>query len=72
MAIPSIAAVRKALVAPPGKPFDLSKRDTSGREVFADKAEAETSLKKDAAVIYRTTSLDNYLNLNDAILTLVS
>lgn len=51
MAIPSIAAVRKALVAQPGKPFDLSKRDTSGRDVFADKAEAETSLKKDAAVI---------------------
>lgn len=51
MAIPSIAAVRKALIAPPGKPFDLSKRDTSGRDVFADKAEAETSLKKDAAVI---------------------
>jgi PPK2 family polyphosphate:nucleotide phosphotransferase len=51
MAIPSIAAVRKALIAQPGKPFDLSKRDTSGRDVFADKAEAETSLKKDAAVI---------------------
>jgi len=51
MAIPSIAAVRKALIAPPGKPFDLSKRDTSGREVFTDKVEAETSLKKDAAVI---------------------
>lgn len=51
MAIPSIAAVRKALIAPPGKPFDLSKRDTSGKEVFAVKAEAETSLKKDAAVI---------------------
>lgn len=51
MAIPSIAAVRKALVAPPGKPFDLSKRDTSGRDLFEDKTEAETSLKKDAAVI---------------------
>ena len=51
MAIPSIAAVRKALIATPGKPFDLSARDTSGRDVFPDKAEAETSLKKDAAVI---------------------
>ena len=51
MAIPSIAAVRKALIATPGKPFDLSARDTSGRDVFPDKAEAENSLKKDAAVI---------------------
>jgi PPK2 family polyphosphate:nucleotide phosphotransferase len=51
MAIPSIAAVRKALIAPPGKEFDLSQCDTTGREVFPDKAEAETSLKKDAAVI---------------------
>ena len=51
MAIPSIAAVRKALIAAPGKPFDLPARDTSGRDVFPDKAEAETSLKKDAAVI---------------------
>jgi PPK2 family polyphosphate:nucleotide phosphotransferase len=51
MAIPSIAAVRKALVAQPGKPFDLSDRDTVGRDMFENKVEAETSLKKDAAVI---------------------
>ncbi len=51
MAIPSIAAVRKALIASPGKAFDLSSRDTTGREILEDKAEAETSLKKDAAVI---------------------
>lgn len=51
MAIPSIAAVRKALMAAPGKPFDLSARETTGRDVFPDKAEAETSLRKDAAVI---------------------
>ncbi len=51
MAIPSIAAVRRALVAPPGKAFDLSGRDTAGREIFQNKEEAETSLKKDAAVI---------------------
>ncbi|MFN3911220.1 PPK2 family polyphosphate kinase [Hyphomonas sp.] len=51
MAIPSIAAVRKALIAPPGKAFELSGRDTTGREILEDKAEAETSLKKDAAVI---------------------
>lgn len=51
MAIPSIASVRKALVAQPGKPFDLSARDTAGRDIFENKEEAETSLKKDAAVI---------------------
>ena len=51
MAIPSIAAVRKALMAAPGKAFDLSARETTGRDVFPDKAEAETSLRNDAAVI---------------------
>ena len=51
MAISSIAAVRKALMAAPGKAFDLSARETTGRDVFPDKAEAETSLRKDAAVI---------------------
>jgi PPK2 family polyphosphate:nucleotide phosphotransferase len=51
MAMPSIAAVRKALIATPGKPFDLSARETNGRDLFPDKVEAETSLKKDAAVI---------------------
>jgi PPK2 family polyphosphate:nucleotide phosphotransferase len=51
MAIPSIASVRKALIAQPGKPFDLSARDTAGRGIFENKEEAETSLKKDAAVI---------------------
>ena len=51
MAIPSIAAVRKALMAAHGKAFDLSARETTGRDVFPDKAEAETSLRKDAAVI---------------------
>lgn len=51
MAIPSIAAVRKAVIARPGKPFELAARDTSGRDVFDNKEEAETSLKKDAACI---------------------
>lgn len=51
MAIPSIASVRKALIAHPGKPFDLTARDTAGRGIFENKEEAETSLKKDAAVI---------------------
>lgn len=50
MAIPTIAAVRKSLIAF-GKDFDLSARDTSGREIFEDKEAAETSLKKDAACI---------------------
>lgn len=51
MTVPTIAAVRKALIATPGKPFDLNQRETTGRPVFPDKAEAEASLKKDAAVI---------------------
>lgn len=51
MAIPSFASVRKSLIAAPGKPFDLAARDTSGKQVFNNKEEAETSLKKDAACI---------------------
>lgn len=51
MAIPSIAEVRKAIIARPGKPFELAARDTSGRDVFDNKEEAATSLKKDAACI---------------------
>lgn len=51
MSIPSITDVRKYLVAEPGKPFDLSKRDSADRSLFEDKSLAKTSLKKDAAVI---------------------
>lgn len=51
MSIPSISDVRKYLVAEPGKPFDLSKRDTADQTLFEDKSLAKTSLKKDAAVI---------------------
>jgi PPK2 family polyphosphate:nucleotide phosphotransferase len=51
MTIPSIAAVRKALIAPPGKSFHLAERDTAGRGLFEDRELAETSLRKDAAVI---------------------
>lgn len=51
MSIPSIASVRKALIAAPGKPFDLADRDPTGRDIFPDKSTAETSLKKDAACI---------------------
>ena len=51
MAIPSIAAVRKHLIARPGRAFDLSERKTDDRTLFDDKSEAKMSLKKDAAVI---------------------
>jgi PPK2 family polyphosphate:nucleotide phosphotransferase len=51
MSIPSISEVRKHLIAEPGKPFDLSNRDSSERSLFEDKSLAKTSLKKDAAVI---------------------
>ena len=51
MSTPSIAATRQALIAAPGKTFDLSSRDTGDKSLFEDKENAETSLKKDAATI---------------------
>ena len=51
MRIPSITATRRALVATPGRPFDLASRDSGDRSLFVDKETAKTSLKKDAAVI---------------------
>ncbi len=51
MSIPSISDVRKRLIAEPGKPFDLSERNSGDRSLFEDKSLAKTSLKKDAAVI---------------------
>jgi PPK2 family polyphosphate:nucleotide phosphotransferase len=51
MPITSISQVRRALVVPHGKPFDLAARDTGDRSLFEDKENAKTSLKKDAAVI---------------------
>ncbi|MGH1420350.1 MAG: PPK2 family polyphosphate kinase [Hyphomonas sp.] len=51
MSIPSLSDVRKALVVPTRGKFNLSARDTSGREIFDDKADAQTSLEKDAAEI---------------------
>ncbi|KCZ58314.1 polyphosphate kinase 2 family protein [Hyphomonas chukchiensis] len=51
MSTPSIVATRRALIATPGKAFDLSARDTGDKSLFEDKENAETSLKKDAAVI---------------------
>lgn len=49
--IPAIAAVRRAILVRPGKPFSLAGTPTDGRGLFEDKESAETSLKKDAAVI---------------------
>ena len=51
MSHPKIDDVRKALVAKPDAPFDLSKRDSGDRSLFPNKKEARTSLTKDAAVI---------------------
>ena len=49
--IPDIEKVRSELRAPPRKKFDLASRSTDGRDLFEDKEDAKTSLKKDAAVI---------------------
>ena len=51
MDIPSIKSVRKQLLVQPGKSFDLPERDPGDRTLFDNKEDAETSLKKDAAVI---------------------
>ena len=51
MAIPSITAVRKHLIARPGKEFRLDERNTADRDLFGDRADAENSLKNDAVVI---------------------
>ncbi len=51
MSMPSIADVRKALIATPGKLFDLSARETSGDSLFADSKDAESSMEKDAKII---------------------
>ncbi|MEM9938603.1 MAG: polyphosphate kinase 2 family protein [Pseudomonadota bacterium] len=51
MSQPTIQSVRDALIARPGKSFDLSKRDSGDRSLFPDKKEARTQLRKDAAMI---------------------
>ena len=51
MNIPDIAQVRQHLIAKPGEPFSLAARPTRDPDLFADKEDAKTSLKKDAAVI---------------------
>jgi len=51
MTHPSSSKVHDTLIASPGKPFDLSSRDTGDRLLFPDKKEARVSLKKDAAAI---------------------
>ena len=51
MTQPSSDTVRKALLAAPGKAFDLSQHNSGDRSLFPDKKEARVSLKKDAAAI---------------------
>lgn len=51
MSQPKISDVKTALLAAPGKAFDLSRRETGDRALFPDKKLARISLKKDAAVI---------------------
>ena len=51
MTQPTIDAVRKGLIATPGKAFDLSQCDSGDRSLFPDKKIARVSLKKDAAAI---------------------
>lgn len=51
MATPDFETVRDHLIAPPGKAFDLSRRDTGDRTLFGSKDEARASLKDDAKAI---------------------
>lgn len=51
MSQPPIETVRNTLMASPGKPFNLSERDSGDRSLFPDKKEARKSLKEDAAAI---------------------
>jgi len=51
MTQPSINSVRKALIAEPGKKFNLDERPTRHRKIFDDKEEARASLTEDAAHI---------------------
>lgn len=51
MSIPSISDVRNSLVIPARAKFSLAERNSGDRELFDDRADAKTSLKKDAAVI---------------------
>lgn len=51
MSIPSIAAVRRHLIARSRREFRLAERNSGDRTLFEDRSTAEMSLKKDAAVI---------------------
>ena len=51
MTQPSFETVRKALIARPGKPFDLGARETRHPDLFDDKKEAQISLRQDALAI---------------------
>ncbi len=70
MDIPSIKTVRDHLIAKPGKPFDLSARDTGDRTLFDNKEDAETSLKKDAASINELQDM-MYANGDRALLVVL-
>jgi len=67
---PPISDVRRALIAPPGKSFDLSKRPTRHPDLFDDKKDARTSLKEDAAEIDRLQDM-LYANGNRALLVVL-
>lgn len=51
MSQPSIKSIRKALIAEPGKAFNLSKHPTRHPDIFDDKAETRASLAADAEAI---------------------
>ena len=51
MSKPSIDEVRARFIAEPGKPFDLSARDSGDRELFPDKKHARQVLKHDGDTI---------------------
>ena len=70
MDIPSIKSVRSHLLAKGGKAFDLSDRDSGDRSLFDNKEDAETSLKKDAAVINELQDM-MYANKDRALLVVL-
>ncbi len=51
MSIPSINETRDSLIAAPGTAFDLSSRATRHPDLFADRKDAEKSLRRDAKAI---------------------
>ncbi|MDJ0919555.1 MAG: polyphosphate kinase 2 family protein [Henriciella sp.] len=70
MSHPSISAVREALKATPGQPFELALHDSGDRSLFPDKKEARVQLKKDAAAIDELQD-KLYANRDRALLVLL-